>query len=128
MGSNAVWDLKKARLVLSGIIMSVLGLWIAGFLVAANSADGIGEIGFSQGTAIGLWAALAFPALAVALYFRGSPMPFPIVSWALLEAPALLTGIFFLVYGNPIFPLAGAAVFIPGILATFPRSEDFPDA
>ena len=127
MVSNQGWDLTRARIIAGAIVMAVLGLWGVGAVVTTNAGGGVAESMLSQKLAIGIWAAVALPALAVALIFRGRPMPFPLVSLALLEGPAILSGIFFISLGNPLFVLAGAAVFVPGILATFPRAGDFPE-
>lgn len=51
-----------------------------------------------------------------------------ILAWALLEGPALLAGVFFLLNGSRTLLAAAAPVYVAGVALTFPRRSWFASA
>lgn len=141
--------LLVARIIAGSLFGGPVLLWIVGWwLLSATrggdplSAGGLGAV------ALWIWAGVALPAFVAGFVFRhralavveaearsGGPVDDPrlaadalkriqtslLVAWALFEGPALLSGVLFLLDGDPVLVLGGAALLVLGFAATFPR-------
>jgi F0F1-type ATP synthase membrane subunit c/vacuolar-type H+-ATPase subunit K len=125
--------------------VGVVLFWAVGWLLTNGGETGLSPRAFSPAAALYIWAAAALAGFAGALMFRGRALraleggaarpPSPttlgqvqgnlLIAWALVEAPALLAGVFFLLAGAKPLLLGAAAVYLLGLVRTFPRAEWF---
>lgn len=137
---------QVTRLVAFGLVIGVGALWGVAWVLTDGGVLGISPGAISGGTALMAWAALALPGFMGALYFRsraaavrrrGSPSTSPsradrrepqtsaIIAHTLLDGPALLGGVFFLLIGaSPIVRVA-LPVYVVGVMLTWPQREWF---
>jgi len=130
--SRRAW--RSARVIALALPAGVLVFWvIAWFLTNA------GERGLSPGLLRGdvatwTWAVVALAGFLGAFVFRGRALQAAdpsrvlstlIVAWALLEGPALLGGLLFLLLAANGILLGAACVYAMGLVLTFPRAEWF---
>ncbi len=140
--------LRTARMIATALPAGVVLFWIVGWIITKGGAAGIIGEAFARDTILWIWSAVALLGFAGALFFRGRAVqvaeaaagrpPSPatagevqatlIVAWALLEAPALLSGVFFLLFALTPILWAAVPVYLMGVAVTFPRAEWFPGA
>ncbi len=147
----------------------VFVFWLIAWVLTGGGANGLRPDVLAGSLALVVWAAVALPALAGALYFRTraaepllpgsaeegrgegreagraggsaedgaeeaggsasrSAQTHTIVAHALLEGPALLGGIFFLLLGTTPVVWVALPVYVLGLALTWPRAEWFTDA
>lgn len=145
-------NLLSARLIALSMTLGVIFLWVVGWVVTGGGTEGLASGGeLSPGLLFLIWAALAVPGFGAALVFRGRAMAalsgeaggggtgasgdptsvaqtHLIIAWALLEGPALFSGVFYLLTAEGQFVLAGALVFLVGMAISFPRREWYEEA
>lgn len=137
--------LRTARMIAAAMPAGVVLFWAIGWFLTNGGETGLSPRAFSPGAALYIWAAAALAGVAGSLAFRGRALraiegdaarpPSPatlgqvqgslVIAWALVEAPALLAGVFFLLVGTKPLLLGAAAVYLLGLVRTFPRAEWF---
>ena len=138
---------QVTRLVVFGLAVGVGVLWGVAWVLTDGGVLGISPGIIAGDAALLAWAAVALPGFAGALYFRSraaavrrpgtSPSDSPtttdrrqaqtstIIAHALLEGPALLGGLFFLLIGaSPVVRVA-LPVYLLGVMLTWPQREWF---
>jgi hypothetical protein len=138
---------QGTRLVVFGLAVGVGGLWGVAWVLTDGGVLGISPGIISGDAALLAWAAVGLPGFAAALYFRGraaavrqpgtsssdSPTTADhryaqtcgIIAHALLQGPALLGGVFFLLLGaSPVVRVA-LPVYLLGVMLTWPQREWF---
>jgi hypothetical protein len=138
---------QATRVVAWALAAGVGLLWGVAWVLTDGGVLGISPDSVSTDAALVTWAALALPGFAGALYFRnrasargGRRAPSPgrptrrdrqraqtsaIIAHALLEGPALLGGVFFLLIGvSPVVQIALPVYFL-GLILTWPQREWF---
>jgi hypothetical protein len=128
------------RMIALAMIMGVVALWGVAWYVTGGGAEGLADDpGESLNLFRGAWAVFALGGLVAALVFRNRGIeaargedapPLPahfIIAWAMLEGPALMSAVFFLLFGDVVLLWAGAMIFSLGMAVTFPREEWFPN-
>ncbi len=141
-------SLRTARMIAAALPIGVVLFWIVGWVVTKGGTLGVAPQALAGDLALWIWSAAALLGFAGALFFRGRAVqvaeaaagrpPSPatagevqatlIVAWALLEAPALLSGVFFLLFALTPILWAAVPVYLMGVAITFPRAEWFPGA
>ncbi len=141
-------SLRTARMIAASLPTGVVLLWVVAWVVTKGGTAALAPQALAHETALWIWSAVALPGFAGALFFRGRAVqvaeaaagqpPSPatagevqtnlIVAWALLEAPALLSGMFFLLLATTSVLSAAVPVYLVGVAVTFPRAEWFPGA
>ena len=138
---------QVTRIVAAALAIAVGTLWGVAWVLTDGGALGIDPDSISESTALAVWAAVALPAFAVALYLRSRaasasevrpplgnrPSPAEqrraqasaIVAHALLEGPALLGGVFFLLIGTSAVVPVALPVYVLGLMLTWPQREWF---
>jgi hypothetical protein len=131
-GSKAP-PLTTARIITASMAMGVIGFWVVGYVVAASREPATAAT-FSEGSALGIWASLAIAGFFGAMFFRrraidsGNPPVVQtnlLIAHALLEGPALLSGVLLLLTGSERVLYAAAPVYLIGLALVFPRAEWF---
>jgi len=137
--------LQVARLIAASMLLGLILFWIIGFTMGRSSAAPTAQPGISEKLFLEVWAALAIAAFAGAVYFRGRAIAFAdralgvfttsadiarvqtnlVVAWALLEGPALLSGVALYMFGYDRVVLAALPVYLVGFALTFPRAGWF---
>lgn len=153
MDTSASAGHRTASIIAAALAGGVALFWgVAWFLVEASGGPGDPGVLTSRLT-LWIWGALALPAFAVSLLFTRSARSLAtearrrglgmgpssggdggagtiqtrlIIAWALLEGPALLAGVFFLLNGSRTLLAAAATVYFIGVAVTFPRRSWFP--
>jgi hypothetical protein len=136
---------RTARIIAAAMPMGVVLFWAVGWFLTNGGETGLAPQALSAGSALYIWAAAALSGTGGSLVLRGRAQralegdearpPSPatlgqvqgslLVAWALLEAPALLAGVFFLLLGVKPVLLGAAAVYLLGLVRTFPRARWF---
>src|SRR5690554_5287365 len=146
MAQRPTPELLRARVIYMAMIFGVVLMWIVIFVVLSgmNESESI-----LDGTiALLLVIVISLGAFAAALFFRsraaaaaGTAGSAPnqsqkdvsavytnlIVAWALLEGPALMAAVLFMLTNTTAVLLVGAVVFLTGYWMTFPKAEWFED-
>ncbi len=141
-------SLRTARVIAGALPTGVVLFWIVGWIVTKGGTVGVAPEALDHDPALWLWSAAALAGFAGALFFRGRALqvveaaagrpPSPataaqvqgnlLVAWALLELPALLSGVFFLLLATSSILWGAVPVYLIGVAVTFPRPEWFPGA
>lgn len=138
---------ETARIIAAALAGGVVLFWIVTWVLTGGGQEGIAPEVLSPqlalwillgALALGFAAALVFRGRAVALAegsggvdprsASGSAGPVQtnlIISWALLEAPALLSAVFFLLLAENLLLWVAVPVYALGVVLTFPRAEWF---
>lgn len=118
----------------------VFVFWLIAWVLTAGGANGLRPDIVAGSLALVVWAAVALPAFGGALFFRTRAaegaggaagrraQTHTIVAHALLEGPALLGGILFLLLGTTPVVWVALPVYVLGLALTWPRAEWFTDA
>lgn len=137
--------LRTARIIAAALPIGVVILWIVGWVLTKGGSTGVAPAALRGDVATWIWAGAAAAGFIGALRFRGRALqaadahpgepPSPaglgqtqanlIVAWALLEGPALVGGVFFLLLAIKAILWATATVYFVGVILTFPRPEWF---
>ncbi len=140
--------LRTARLIAAALPTGVVLFWIVGWVVTKRGTLGVAPQALAHDPALWIWSAAALAGFVGALFFRGRAVqvaeaaagrpPSPatalqvqgnlIIAWALLEAPALLSGVFFILLATTPILWGAVPVYLVGVAVTFPRTEWFPGA
>lgn len=152
MKPSTIAGYRTAAIIAYAMASGVVLFWgVAWFLV--ESTGGPGDPGvLTPELALWIWGGLAVAGFVGALLFArsarssadearrrergiGSPQASDrgagkaqsrlIIAWALLEGPALLAGVFFLLNGSRTLLAAAAPVYFTGVALTFPRRSWF---
>ena len=132
--------LQLARVLALALVTGPVILWAIGWVLTDGGTTSIAgaDAPLTPFMALGIWAAVALPAFVSALWARRRAMdravageetrvlPLLIVAWALLEGAAILSGVFFLLVGDPRIVTLGVLVLVFGVVLTFPRPSWFP--
>lgn len=139
---------RVARLIASALPGGVFVMWVVGWVITGGGETGVSPEAFPADVAFWVWAGLALACLAGALAFRGRALgiaerarreadgAYPpealgevqtnlVIAWALLEGPAILSGVLFVLLAEPRILWTAVPVYLLGIAATFPRAEWF---
>lgn len=138
---------QVTRIVASALAIAVGALWCVAWVLTDGGALGIDPDSISDADALIAWASIALPGFAGALYFRSraaasaerrpSPADRPdaakhrraqssaIVAQALLEGPAVLGGVFFMLIGTSPVVAVALPVYLLGLMLTWPQREWF---
>ncbi len=137
--------LRMARIIAASLPTGVALFWAVAWVVTKSGSVGVAPQALGADPALWLWSAVALAGFAGALLFRGraseiaeraASRPWSaqsaaqvqtnlLVAWALLEAPALLSGVFFLLLATPRLLWGAVPVYLLGVAVTFPRPEWF---
>ncbi len=140
--------LRTARIIAAALPVGVVFFWIVGWVVTKGGSAGVAPGALRGDVATWIWAVAAGAGFIGALAFRSralqagdappgeSPAPATlgqtqtnlIIAWALLEAPALLGGVLFLLLAIRSILWAAATVYLVGVMLTFPRADWFGTA
>lgn len=139
--------LTVARIIASALAGGVVLFWIVAWVLTGGGQEGLApDLALSPQLLFWLWAVVALCGFAGALVFRsravravessrsprGTEGARPgaaqvqtnlIVAWALLEGPALLGGVFFLLIASWQVLSTAALLYGIGLVLTFPRAE-----
>ena len=142
--------LLTARILAVALAAGPVLMWIISWFVLRASGGGLAsDAPLTPGAAMSAWGIAAVLGFGVALLLRsraqeaarealgasGVEEAAPaqdrvqvllVLAWALLEAPAVLAGAFYLMLGDTDLIVAAAPVLAFGVLLTFPRPEWFP--
>lgn len=142
-------DIGTARRLASALIIGVFLFWGVGWMINSGAGEAAEPAGIPLATAIWMWGPTATAGFIGALFFRGKAMRIVeearrsgeaapdaprklmgslIISWAMLEGPALFGGVFFLLLGDIQLLIGAAPVYLAGVALTFPRAEWFEAA
>jgi hypothetical protein len=149
MEQTAQQRLRVPRIVAGACAAGVTVVWVVGWILTAGGRAGLaGSAALPAEFGLGIWAATALAGVAGALFLRSRTVQLRagardagvpalsdeslvraqaglIVAAALLEGPALVSGIFFLLIGARLILWAGVAVYLVGLVMTYPRAEWF---
>jgi hypothetical protein len=140
--------LKVSRIIAGALAGGVLLFWIFTWVLTGGGQEGFEPGVLPPRLAFWLWAAVALGSFAAALVFRGRAVqaggpsrapgedeggPAPaarvqtnlVIAWALLEGPALMAGVFFLLIASLQILSTAILVYGIGMALTFPRAEWF---
>ncbi|HEX7118411.1 MAG TPA: hypothetical protein VF212_06465 [Longimicrobiales bacterium] len=139
--------LRDARIVAGSLAAGVALFWIVGWLKTSGGEVGIAPDAVTAELAFWIWAGAAILGFAAALAFRGRALRIVerstgeesgppigelravqtnlVISWALLEGPALLSAVFYLLTASERILWAAVPVYAIGVAVTFPRAEWF---
>lgn len=128
-------NLQTSRIIASSLPLGVVAFWAIAWFMTEGGSTGWNPDALPGALALGVWAAAAVAGFAAALLFlrRATEGPGPaetsglIIGWAALEGPALLAGVFFLLLGDVRLLLAAGAVYLVGVVLTFPRAGWFTE-
>lgn len=136
----AAGGIQTARIIATALMTGPVMLWTIAWVLTSGGARTIagGEPLLSPVLAFVAWAGIAAAAFASSLFVRrsalrkssvgekGGIMSLLIVSWALLEGSAILSGVLFLIVGLPSLVYFGAGTLFLGMFLTYPRRAWFP--
>lgn len=139
MSTTRAGDIQTARILAAALMTGPFMLWAIGWFLTSGGATTMNgqDPVFSPGVAFIAWAIVAAGAFASSLFARRSALgrvgageksgmfSLLIVSWALLEGSAILSGVFFLLVGLADLVYWGAATLAFGMYLTFPREAWF---
>ncbi len=137
---------RVARVIAAALPMGVLLFWaVSWFLTRGGRTAILPTAPFPAGTAFWIWGATAVAGFAAALFLRGRVMQATeqatrmggrltsetigqnqvqlMIAWALLELPALIAGVFFLLLATRDLLWSAALFYLLGVALTFPRPE-----
>ncbi len=137
--------LRTARIIATALPAGVAVFWVVGWVVTKGGSVGVAPAALRGDVATWIWAVTAGAGFIGALLFRGRALqngdaqpgdpPSPaslaqtqtnlIIAWALLEGPALVGGVMFLLLALRSILWAAATVYLVGVILTFPRPEWF---
>ena len=135
---------RVTRLIATSLVMGVTLFWIVAWVLTDGGSQRLSEAGPSANLLLLVWGTVAVPAFGMALHFRaaGASARRPgldeddtgssaraqvatIVAHALLEGPALLGGVLFLLYGDRVLGWCALPVYGLGVQLTWPQREWF---
>lgn len=135
MTSSRPGPFQITRLIVLVLAGGVLMFWVAAWVLTNGGAAGFQPDVVPGSLALIVWAAVALPGFGGALYFgrraaseAGQAQTFTIVAHALLEGPALLGGVFFLLLGTTPVVWVALPVYVLGLALTWPSPDWFSDA
>lgn len=123
--------------------LGVALLWAVALTMGGDAGGGSGRGRWDGDAGFWMWMAVALGGFAAASYFRnravstaeetaragqpgsraGEIQSWLIIAWAMLEAGALLAGVIVFVGGDARLLWYAAAVYVVGLLLTYPRAE-----
>jgi hypothetical protein len=140
-------NLLMARILAASLAMGAVVFWIVGMVVTGGGGEGISPAIAPTGLALAILLVAFAVGTAGALVFRGRAAGIGenadrldramtaqemaavqsnlVVSWALIEAPALFSGVFFLLLGEIVILGLAVPIYAAGVALTFPRAEWF---
>lgn len=126
-------NLQTSRIIASSLPIGVVAFWVVAWFMTDGGSAGWSPDALPGAFALGIWGAAALAGFAAALLFlrRATEGPGPaetsglIIAWAALEGPALLAGVLFLLLGDVRLLVAAGAVYLVGVVVTFPRAGWF---
>lgn len=142
-------DYRTSSMIAGALPMGVLLFWVVGWFVTEGGRTGLlpPSSSLSPQLAFWIWGISALVALAGALALRARVVrtvevarrregrvppdlimqlhPTLMAAWALLEAPALMAGVFFLLLAAREILWPAAVLYLLGVALTFPRPEWF---
>ncbi len=141
-------DYRTSSLIAGALPAGVLLFWLIGWFVTQGGRVGLASVeGMAPRLAFWIWGISALGALAAALALRARVVravddargregrvppglmaqlhPTLMIAWALLEAPALMAGVFFLLLAAREILWPAAVLYLLGVALTFPRPEWF---
>lgn len=136
-----------SRVIAGSLALGAAIFWIVGWLVTGGGREGLSPGVISSDVALWIVVGALAVGLAGALFFRGRALA-PIedaarshralgkeevgalstnlmIAWTLIEAPALVSGMLFLLTGELQILAVAVPVWAAGIALTFPRAEWF---
>ncbi len=123
---------QVTRLITSALAGGVAMLWVAAWVMTKGGASPLAPDGLEPTLALLVWAALTIPAFGASLYFRNRAAAAPehaqtatIIAHALLEGPALMGGVLFLLHGIQLLPWLALPVYALGLVLTWPQADWF---
>lgn len=127
--------LQSARIIALSLASGVFLFWGVGWVLTSGGQVGTAPDSLPAGLAFWIWAAIALPGFVMALVFRSRAQQSSggasevqknlIIAWALLEGPALASGVFFLLLAAQPILLAAVPTYLLGVVLTFPRAAWF---
>lgn len=140
-------NVQTARIIASSLAGGVALFWVVVWVMTAGGAQGISPGALPSDLAFWIWGGVAVAGFVGALVFRGRALRLVeraraargrptsagagavqsnlLIAWALLEGPALLSAVFFMLLGAQQILWAAVAVYLLGVIVTFPRAEWF---
>jgi hypothetical protein len=126
-------NLPTSRIIAAALPLGVAVFWAVAWVLTEGGSRGWSPDAMSGKLALAVWGAAAFACFTAALLFvrRAVEGPGPaeasslVVAWALLEGPALLAGVLFLLLGDLRLLAAAGVVYVVGLVLTFPRAAWF---
>lgn len=130
--------LQAARVMAMSLLGGVMAIWVVCWMMTASRGEGLAAgAGLSPRLAFWIWAAVAVSGLAGALAFKsralrvsrradfGQVQTNLLVAWALVESPAVLGAVIFLLLADAQILITALPVYLLGFAATFPRAAWF---
>lgn len=135
--------ISAIRIVAAAMPFGALCLWGVALIVTQGGKEGLASEAMPASLALVVWAVVALAGFGGSLFFKARalamigrarreeggtdatarPLGLLIVSAALLEAPALLAGVLFLLVAEKELLWLAAGVYAVGLVMTFPRRE-----
>jgi|GEM_PF-1357859 len=146
-GEPAQPGLATARILAIALPAGVTMFWIVGWVLTGGGSEGIAPDALSSEAALWILVGALVVGFAGALVFRGRAVGVSespgrtdrelaveeadsvqknlVICWALLEAPALLSVVLFLLLAENLLLWVAVPAYALGVLVTFPRGEWF---
>lgn len=140
-------SLRTARIIAGALPGGVVLFWIVGWVITGGGQAGTVLEALSPEQAFWLWVVAALVGFSGALFFRnralrvvegfardgegpaiemvGAVQTNLIIAWTLLEGPALLSGVFFVLLAMKQVLWIAVPLYLVGVILTFPRVEWF---
>lgn len=140
-------DLRTARILAGSLASGPVILWVVAWVITGGGSRPVGgEPTLPRALGFWIWAVVALGGYAAAIVLRqkaldrvelrrraepgagretgaGDAHTYLLVAWALLEGPAILSGVFYLLIASNPLILAAVPIHAIGVLMTFPRRE-----
>ncbi|HSJ27933.1 MAG TPA: hypothetical protein VLB67_06955 [Acidimicrobiia bacterium] len=145
-------DLRTARIIAGSLAAGPVILWVVAWVVTGGGNRPVGgDPTLSPGLGFWIWAVVALVGYAAALVLRQKALDrverrhrsevgagpdtgssdvhtYLLVAWALLEGPAILSGVLYLLIASNRLLLTAVPIHAIGVLMTFPRPEWYDDS
>ncbi len=141
--STGAQGARVAWMIFLSLPMGVALLWLIALVMGAEPTATGGPGGMDGDVAFWIWLVVALGGLAGAVFFRGRAVAVAeetarrgdpgsqagavqswlIIGWALLEAGALLAGVFVYLGADARLLLYAAPIYAIGLVLTYPRAE-----
>lgn len=138
---------RITRVICTALASGVALFWVASWTVTGGGSQPLSGGGPPLNVLLLVWGAVAIPAFGAALHFRNraatpastrralteendsgsgvAAQVATIIAHALLEGPALMAGVVFLLFGTGLMAWVSLPVYALGVLLTWPQREWF---